>query len=288
LFFSPYSSNFSRRIRTKPPAREPVFISYGQKLELNGFDGVERFFNEKDKVDYLNKELRQFVLDITGGSRILEISSPVPCLGTASELGGRVRTYKFTVKTDKGEVSIFLKWTEDPIVEIERFLEASGLKIAPQCRDIGFGFIVSQEAKGSKLEELARAVDWMSDPGNYELLAKQLGEMVAILESIRYSESLEHNLIVEFRDEGFKIWAIDYEDAQVSIGLIREGSGVMEDMEEPPLEVDYGFKGLVRDINPLKQQMEEWIAKLDVEESIKHEMLEIFNRSYEQASRNYP
>ena len=271
-----------RRVRgvEEGKGKNQVFISYGQELK---FDGEERILS-REEADIINQEMKEFVLGITGASRILNISEPIPHLGTAAEMGGRVRTYEFIVETDKGEISVFLKWIEEP-VEAERFLKASELGIAPPSREIPLGYVVSEGIKGTKLEILRQDTKWLSSPSNYTQLAQQLGEVVAKLESIGYSERLEHNVIVEFREEEIKIWVVDYEDARISIGLIE--SEFFDNAGEEIPGVEYGFSGFIRDINPLHQQVQEWISGLSVEGNIRQKMLEIFTHSYNEAGGSY-
>lgn len=277
-FFFLYQDEICRRVRgvERRRSRKQIFIPYGKKLEFDG----EEFIFSKEECDILNSELQSFVMKITGAQRILNVSDPIPHMGIALEMGGRVRTYEFKVDTDKGNVSIFIKWLEEP-VEAERFQEASKLGIAPICEEILLGFITYKKAEGVKLETLALYTDWLSQPEHYIPLAQQLGEVVAKLELIEYSETLEHNVLVDIKDEEIKIWAIDYEDGKISIGLVSnhpEGND----------SVDFGYYGLIRDIYPIYQQAQDWIGRLDIDENIKREMLNTFIYSYKEAKKNYP
>ena len=281
-FYFLQQDRICRRVRgvEQKESKKRVFISYGQKLK---FDGEEKILSRKE-VDIINQEMKEFVLKITGASRILNISEPIPHIGTVAEMGGRTRTYEFIVETDKGEISVFLKWIEEP-VEAERFLKASELGVAPPSREIPLEYVVSEGIKGTKLEILRQDTKWLSSPSNYTQLAQQLGEVVAKLESIGYSERLEHNVIVEIRDEKIKIWVIDYEDARISIGLIENDS--FNNAGDEIAGVEYGFSSFIRDIYPLHQQVQEWISELSVEEDIRQKMLVIFTRNYNEAGGSY-
>jgi len=189
-------------------SNNPFTIHFGDKFIISG---NVRVFKNREEIDFINKEIEEFVLSLTGANAIVSISAPMPFPGADGE---RIRVYRFDVETDNGVVGIYLKWLEDDI-EGERFERASELGIAPESCYIPLGYVVSSHFEGTELSDLVLHEDWIVSRDNYSWLFTELGYLTAVLEKngFDYNDWGAFNIIVN--SDAREVRIIDFENAQV-------------------------------------------------------------------------
>ncbi len=181
-------------------------------------------------------------------------------------MDNRVRAYMYEVNTNKGPVLIYLKWAEEDI-EGERFEKASKLGIAPRSIYIPLGYIVSEHAHGTKLGDLMHYTNWISEEKNYRQLFKKLGEKLAILEknNILYSDWLSENTFVKNDGKEIEIKIIDYEDTRLT---------AYDEFQKERIAI------FIRNHTTPTEQIQKIINQIDINETLKQKMFEIFKTAY--------